>query len=164
LECLLAFPRFLDAAAAASLEAMSPKTLWRENFSDRANIRQHDDLVPPNLEMGEYAVIGWRTLCYSMDRVVIGDYAIVSQCSFLLAGTHDIDDLNFQLQTKPIHIGRRAWVAACAIVGPGVTIGEGAVLGGGGVAFKDLEPWTVYAGNPARKLRARKLCESGTES
>jgi putative colanic acid biosynthesis acetyltransferase WcaF len=102
------------------LEAMSLKTLWRENFSDRANIRKHDGLVPPNLEMGEHAVIGWRTLCYSMDRVVIEDYAIVSQCSFLLAGTHDIDDPNFQLQTKPIHIGRRAWVAACAIVGGGV--------------------------------------------
>ena len=97
-----------------------------------------------------------------MDRVVIEDYAIVSQCSFLLAGTHDIDDPNFQLQTKPIHIGRRAWVAACAIVGPGVTIGEGAVLGGGGVAFKDLEPWTVYAGNPARRVRARNRWETGT--
>jgi putative colanic acid biosynthesis acetyltransferase WcaF len=119
---------------------------------------------PPNLEMGEHAMIGWRTLCYSMDRVVIGDYAIVSQCSFLLAGTHDIDDPNFQLQTKPIHIKRRAWVAACAIVGPGVTIGEGAVLGGGGVAFKDLEPWTVYAGNPARRVRARKRGETGTGS
>ncbi|HEY8006185.1 MAG TPA: putative colanic acid biosynthesis acetyltransferase [Methylocella sp.] len=119
---------------------------------------------PPNLEMGEHAVIGWRTLCYSMDRIVLEDYAIVSQCSFLLAGTHDIDDPNFQLKTKPIHIGRRAWVAACAIVGPGVTIGEGAVLGGGGVAFKDLEPWTVYAGNPACKVRMRKRSDTGAGS
>ena len=161
---MLASPCVLDAAAAASLEALSFKTLWRENLPDRANIWKHDGLVPPNLEMGEHAVIGWRTLCYSMDRIVIGDYATVSQCSFLLAGTHDIDDPNFQLQTKPIHIGPRAWVAACAIVGPGVTIGEGAVLGGGGVAFKDLEPWTVYAGNPARKVRARNRPETDTGS
>lgn len=111
---------------------------------------------PPNLEMGEHSVLGWRALCYCQDRVVIEDYGNVAQCSFLLTGTHDIDDPHFQLVTKPIRICRHAWVAACAIVGPGVTIGEGAVLGGGGVTFKDLEPWTVYAGNPARKLRERK--------
>lgn len=119
---------------------------------------------PPNLEMGEHSVLGWRTLCYSMDRIVFEDYANVAQCAFLLTGTHDIDDPSFQLRTKPIHIGRNAWVAACAIVGPGVTIGEGAVLGGGGVAFKDLEPWTVYAGNPARKIKARKRWETDAKS
>ena len=53
-------------------------------------------------------------------------------------------------------ICRHAWVAACAIVGAGVTLGEGAVLGGGAVTFKDLAPWTVYVGNPAREIRKRK--------
>ncbi len=114
---------------------------------------------PPNLEMGEHSVLGWKTLCYSMDRVVIDDYGNVAQCAFLLTGTHEIDEPTFQLRTKPIYIGRHAWVAACAIVGPGVTISEGAVLGAGGVAFKDLEPWTVYVGNPACKVRARKRLE-----
>jgi len=111
---------------------------------------------PPNLEMGEHSVLGWRTLCYSMDRILIEDYANVAQCAFLLTGTHDIDDPNFQLRTKPIRIGRHAWVAACATVGPGVNLGEGAVLGGAAVAFKDLKPWTVYIGNPAREIRKRK--------
>jgi len=99
-----------------------------------------------------------------MDRVVLEDYANVAQHSVLLTGTHNIEDPNFQLQTKPIYIGRYAWVAACATVGPGVTIGEGAVLGGGGVAFKDLEPWTVYAGNPARKVKARKCWKTDAKS
>lgn len=118
---------------------------------------------PPNLEMGEHSILGWRTLCCSMDRVVIEDYGNVAQHSLLLTGTHDIEDPDFRLRTKPIRIGRYAWVAACATVGPGVTVGEGAVLGGGGVAFRDLEPWTVYAGNPARKLRARKRWNTDTE-
>lgn len=52
---------------------------------------------PPNLEMGEHSVLGWRTLCYSMDQIVIEDYGIVSQCAFLLAGTHDVDDPHFQI-------------------------------------------------------------------
>jgi putative colanic acid biosynthesis acetyltransferase WcaF len=111
---------------------------------------------PKNLEMREYSVLGWRTLCYSMDRIVLEEYANVAQCAFLLAGTHDIDDPNFQLQTKPIRVGAHAWVAACSIIGPGVTLGEGSVLGGGAVTFKDLAPWTVYVGNPAREVRKRK--------
>jgi putative colanic acid biosynthesis acetyltransferase WcaF len=118
---------------------------------------------PPNLEMGEHSVLAWRTLCYSMDRVVIEDYATVSQYAHLLAGTHDIDDPNFQLQTRPIKIGKHAWVAASAIVGPGVTVGEGAVLGAGSAAFRRLAPWTVYVGNPARELKKRRQPETRIE-
>ena len=58
--------------------------------------------------------------------------------------------------SAPITIERYAWVCARASVMPGVTIGEGAVLGLGSVASRDLEPWSVYAGLPARKIRERK--------
>lgn len=111
---------------------------------------------PPNLEMGHYSYMGRHVNCYSMAKIKFGDYAIVSQGANLCAGTHDIDDPNFQLHARPIYIADRGWVAAEAFVGPGVTVGEGAVLGARGVAFKDLAPWTVYAGNPARKVRMRK--------
>lgn len=110
---------------------------------------------PPNLEMGANAVLGWRVNCYNQGRIVLEDHAVVSQFAHLVSGTHDIDDPGFQLRTHPIRIGRNAWVAANAFVGPGVTIGEGAVLGAAGVAFNDLEPWTVYGGNPARVIRPR---------
>ncbi|MGH6957429.1 MAG: hypothetical protein ACREEW_12265, partial [Caulobacteraceae bacterium] len=62
-----------------------------------------------------------------------------------------------QLVARPIEIGPRAWIAAEAFVGPGVTVGEGAVLGARGVAMRDLEPWTIYAGNPATPLRRREV-------
>jgi putative colanic acid biosynthesis acetyltransferase WcaF len=87
--------------------------------------------------------------------------AVVSQGTHLCAGSHDIDDPNLQLITKPITIGERAWIAAEAFVGPGVTVGEGAVLGARGVAFRDLEAWTVYAGNPAAAKRRREQREKG---
>jgi len=111
---------------------------------------------PPNLKMGTGSVLGWQSLAYTQDKIVIEEHAIVSQFARLITGTHDIDDENFQLYTKPIHIKAHGWVAAAAFVGPGVTIGEGAVLGGAAVTFKDLEPWTVYAGNPAKRIKERK--------
>ena len=58
---------------------------------------------------------------------------------------------------KPIVIEDRAWVAAEAFVGPGVTIGEGAVVGARGCVFKDVEPWTVVGGNPARFIKQRTI-------
>ena len=111
---------------------------------------------PPNLEIGNHAVIGPGVILYDMDRMVIGDYAIVSQRVHLCGGTHDPDDAHFQLVPKPITIEAKAWVAAEAFVGPGITVGEGAVLGARAVAVKDLEPWMIYGGNPAKPLRARK--------
>jgi putative colanic acid biosynthesis acetyltransferase WcaF len=91
-----------------------------------------------------------------MDRVTIGAFAVISQGAQLCGGTHLVDSPDFQLVTRPIAVGAHAWIAADAFVGPGVRVGEGAVLGARAVAFRDLEPWTIYAGNPARPLRTRQ--------
>ena len=111
---------------------------------------------PPNLEMEDHALVGPGVILYNMGPMKIGAYAIISQRAHLCGGTHDVDDPHFQLQPKPITIEPKAWIAAEAFVGPGVTVGEGAVLGARAVAAKDLEPWGIFAGNPARKIRERK--------
>jgi putative colanic acid biosynthesis acetyltransferase WcaF len=111
---------------------------------------------PANLEMGDQACLGPGVNCYSMARVTLGPYALASQGAHLCAGTHDIDDPNFQLVAAPIRVEAKAWIASEAFVGPGVKVGEGAVLGARAVAFGNLEPWTVYVGNPARETRKRK--------
>jgi putative colanic acid biosynthesis acetyltransferase WcaF len=108
---------------------------------------------PPFLSMDEYATLGPRVRCYNQARIHLGAHATVSQDASLCAGTHDYNDPDFQLITRPINIGAKVWVAAEAFVGPGVTIGERAVLGARGVATRDLEPGTIYAGNPARPLK-----------
>jgi len=112
---------------------------------------------PPNLTVGAFATIGPGATVYCADKIVLEDHAIVSQGAQLCGAGHDIEDPAFQTVAKPIVIGRRAWVAAEAFVGPGVTIGEGAVLGARGCAFRNLEAWTVYGGNPARALKLRKI-------
>lgn len=111
---------------------------------------------PANLKMGKLSALGPAADCYTMAPIEIGAYAIISQGAHLCAGSHDIDDPAMQLIARPIRIGAYAWVAAGAFVGPGTTIGEGAVLGARGVVTgKPLDQWTVYAGNPARKIRDR---------
>jgi putative colanic acid biosynthesis acetyltransferase WcaF len=112
---------------------------------------------PRNLKMGASSAIGPGATIYSMAPITLGAYCIVSQGAHLCAGSHDIEDPHFQLTMRPITIGERAWVAAEAFVGPGVTVGEGAVLGARGCAMKDLEPWTIYRGNPAVRVRERRI-------
>jgi putative colanic acid biosynthesis acetyltransferase WcaF len=110
---------------------------------------------PPNLIMDDQATLGPRVNCYNMATIRIKIGAIVSQGAHLCAGSHDVDHPHLQLTAAPIIIGPKAWIAAEAFVGPGVTVSEGAVLGARGVAFRDLDVWTVYIGNPARPLRKR---------
>jgi putative colanic acid biosynthesis acetyltransferase WcaF len=111
---------------------------------------------PRHLAMAENAVLGPGVTCYAMAPISIGRDAVVSQRAHLCAGTHDVDDKLFQLMAEPIVIGAKAWVAAEAFVGPGVTVHEGAVLGARGVTVKDLPAWTISAGNPARVIRERQ--------
>lgn len=118
---------------------------------------------PRNLEMGAHSYLGPDVDCYSMAKIVIEPYALISQGAHLCTGAHDIEDAHFQLYAKPIMIRANAWVAAGAFVGPGVTIGEGAVLGARAVTFKDIPAWSVFVGNPAKFVKARELkSDAGT--
>ena len=84
---------------------------------------------------------------------------MISQDTTLCSASHDISDEMFQLVVKPIVIKDYAWVAAEAFVGMGVTIGEGAVVGARAAVFKDVEPWTVVGGNPAKYIKKRIIKE-----
>lgn len=113
--------------------------------------------APWNLEMGDHSCLGFHTDCYCVAKIRIGNHATVSQYSYLCAASHDIEKPDMPLMMAPIMIGDGAWVAADVFVGPGVTVGEGAVVGARASILRDVEPWTVVAGNPARVLRKRVL-------
>ncbi len=110
--------------------------------------------APWNIEIGR-ACIGPGTFLYSKDRITIGDDCVVSQGTWLCTASHEINSLMLPLKTASIVIRNNAWVAAEAFIGPGVTVGEGAVVGARAAVFKDVEPWTVVGGNPARVLKKR---------
>ena len=113
--------------------------------------------APWNLEMGSRSCLGPDVDCYCVDQVAIGSLVTVSQYSFLCTATHDYRDPRMPLVTAPIVIGDRAWVAADVFVGPGVTIGEGAVVGARASVFRNVDPWTVVGGNPARIIKKYAL-------
>lgn len=110
---------------------------------------------PAHLTMGRHATMGPGVICYNVAPVTFEAFATVSQRAHLCTGTHDIQRAAFPLVSRPILLRRNCWIAAEAFVGPGTEVGEGAVLGARGVTVKPLEPWTVYAGNPARAVGVR---------
>lgn len=112
--------------------------------------------APWNLECDEYASIADEAVIYNAAKLLMGSHAIVSQQAYICTATHDFDDPVFPMIASPIKLGRYAWVCARACVLPGVTLGDGSVLGLAAVASKDLEPWQVYAGNPAKRIKQRR--------
>ena len=113
--------------------------------------------APWNLTMGEGSCLGDHVDCYSVDRVTLDPYATVSQYTFLCTAGHDYTIKEMPVITAPIRIGHRAWVAADVFVGPGVTIGERAVVGACASVFRNVDPWTVVGGNPARIIKKYEL-------
>ena len=73
----------------------------------------------------------------------------------MCGATHDYNDPEFPMISYSMRLGAYSWICARASVSPGVNVGEGAVLGLGSVAYSDLEPWTVYSGVPAVKVKKR---------
>ncbi len=113
--------------------------------------------APWNLTMGEGSCLGDYVQCYSVDRVTLEPHATVSQYSFLCTASHDYRVDGMPLITAPITIGRGAWVAADAFIGPGVMVGERAIVGARASVFRHVDPWTVVGGNPARLIRKYQL-------
>lgn len=118
--------------------------------------------APWNLEMGPRSALGDGVDCYDVDRVILEEDAIVSQRAFLCTATHDIADPGRRLIRAPIRLGRNSWVCAGAFVHPGVTVGEGAVTGACAVVTRDVAPWTVVAGNPAKFVKERHMTGAGS--
>ncbi|PTQ89771.1 putative colanic acid biosynthesis acetyltransferase [Agitococcus lubricus] len=113
--------------------------------------------APWNLEMGDYSALGDNVDCYTMNKIIIGSKVAVSQRSFLCTGSHAIDTLLRPLITSPIVIHNHAWIAAECFIHPGVTIGEGTVVGARSVVVKDLPSWMICTGHPCKPLKTREL-------
>ena len=119
--------------------------------------------------------IHWRAEFYAPERIVVGEHVIIGDSAFLdgrsgltigdnvnlgshvsiYTREHDVNSPTFAETGGPVTIGDRAWVSSHSVVLPGITIGEGAVVAAGAIVTKDVPPYTIVGGNPAKPIGAR---------
>ena len=116
--------------------------------------------IPWHLEIDDHVGIGDRAVLYSLGLIVIGRDATVSQHAHLCAGSHDHHSDDMRLLKPPITIGVGAWICTDAFVGPGVTVGEMAVVGARAVVTRDVPAHAIVAGNPGKVIGMRELLGS----
>ena len=109
---------------------------------------------PWNLQVGDLSSIGDNSWVYALDKLTIGEKTCIGEYVKLLTGYHDITTWNFQFKTKPITIGSCVWIATGATVLPGVTIGDGCVIGAHSVVNKDIPEGCIAVGSPARVIKS----------
>ncbi len=112
---------------------------------------------PWHLTVGDDVWLGERAWIDNFVSVTIGDDVCISQGAYLCTGNHDWGDPGMGLIVRPITVETGAWVGAFARVGPGVTVGEEAIVALGAVLLRDAEPRGVYRGNPAERIRERQV-------
>ncbi len=114
---------------------------------------------PWRISVGRDSSIGERSWLQAQDEIVIGERVCIGEDVRIITGSHDIASSNFDLETDGIRIGNDVWIATGSTILKGVSIGEGAVVAAGSVVTKDVDPWTVIGGNPAKFIKKRVLKE-----
>ncbi len=109
-------------------------------------------MFPWNLAIADDVIIGWEVRIYSLALISIADNVLISQGAHLCAGSHDHRQPNYPLVLKPVTVESGAWLAAECFIGPGVTVGAGAVVAARSVVVRDVPAGVVVAGNPARQV------------
>lgn len=110
---------------------------------------------PWKLTIGNHTWIGEKAWIDNLAQVSIGQNCCISQGAMLLCGNHNFTKTTFDLITKEIVLEDGAWVGAYSVVCPGVVCGSHSVLAVGSVATRDLQPYAIYQGNPAIKVKDR---------
>lgn len=118
--------------------------------------------VPEKMRIGDHVWIGENFFAKAEGHITIGNGTILSRNVEIWTSNHNYDSVDLQaipydrrMVTKPVTIGENVWVGTRVIFLPGVTVGEGAVIGAGAVVSKDVPPMAVVAGNPATVVKYR---------
>ncbi len=130
--------------------------LWGAKIGKKCAISSTVSIWAPwNLVTGDVVAIGPRVRVYNPGKIVIGNKVTISQDVTLCTASHDYTRQDNHLITAPIKISNFSWIAAESFIGMGVTIGQGAVVGARAAVFKNVEPWSVVGGNPAKFIKKR---------
>ena len=163
------FPMF-DALAQEALKITfemnsryhSPEEL-RELFSKLTGkkIDENFRLFPPfytdcgkNITIGKNVFINMCCKFQDQGGITIGDECLIGHNVTLVTLNHDFNpELRANLYPPPINIGKKVWIGSNSTILPGVTIGDGAIIGAGSIVTKDIPPNCIAAGNPCKVIR-----------
>jgi putative colanic acid biosynthesis acetyltransferase WcaF len=109
------------------------------------------------LVLGNHVAIGRGVIFYNLGGIELGNRVVVSQDVYFCGGTHDYTLPTYPLQRRRIVVEDDVWIGAGAFIGPGVRVGKGAIVGARAVVMRDVPPWKVVAGNPARIVKDRVM-------
>lgn len=127
-------------------------------FKDRASavfMLRAQISAPRGLSVGRGVVVGPDCLLDARGGIELGDNVNISGRSILQTAKHVVDSPDFVDTNEPIRVGDRVWIGSGATILGGVTLGEGAVVAAGSVVTKDVPPFTIVGGAPARPIRER---------
>ncbi|NQD61448.1 colanic acid biosynthesis acetyltransferase WcaF, partial [Enterobacter sp. CM29] len=110
---------------------------------------------PWKLTLGDYAWVGDDAVLYTLGEITIGANSVVSQKCYLCTGSHDFMSPHFDITASPVVIGEKCWLATDVFVAPGVSVGDGTVVGARSSVFKSLPANKICRGNPAVVIRER---------
>jgi putative colanic acid biosynthesis acetyltransferase WcaF len=116
---------------------------------------------PWHLEIGDHAWIGEGAWLDSLAAIRIGSHACLSQGCTIETGNHDWSKASFDLIVKEVVIEDGAWAAVKSLLLPGSRLATHAILGAGSVLSGDTEPYGVYVGVPASKVKVRIIGQRG---
>ena len=110
---------------------------------------------PWKVEIGDNSWIGDDVVLYSLGEIKIGRNTVISQKSYICAGTHDYKQEDFPILSKEVIIEDECWLATDVFIGPGVRIYEGTVVGARSSVFKDIPARKVCMGSPVEIIKDR---------
>lgn len=121
-------------------------------------IKPHVSIKYPwRLNIGNFVWIGENVWIDNLATVTLKDNSCVSQGAMLLCGNHNYKKVSFDLIVGEITLEEGAWAGAQSVVCPGVKLGSHSLLTVGSVATHNLEPYWIYQGNPAQKVKERQI-------
>lgn len=110
---------------------------------------------PGGIVIGANCIVGDTCFLDGRDGIRLGRNVNIGSHVSIYTRQHDVDDPDFAEVGGPVDVGDYAWIASHAVVLPGVSIGEGAVVAAASVVTKDVPPYTLVGGNPACVIRER---------
>jgi acetyltransferase-like isoleucine patch superfamily enzyme len=133
------------------------RSVFRTRIGRDSTIHRGCELfMPTRIKIGRNTIVGWDSMLDGRGGLEIGNNVDIANNVFIFTAMHDPQDPFYRYVKKRVVIGDNVWLSSRSTILPGVRVGEGAVVSAGAVVTRDVKPYTIVAGVPARTIGKRK--------